>query len=291
MDRKSFLRKGILGTGALLGGTAAAQNFTEADAPRPDAQVGSEHLPPTPPVLMANMVLHKAADRGHADHGWLQANHSFSFASWYDPSRMHFGALRVLNDDVVAPGGGFGMHPHDNMEIITIPLRGGLAHKDSMGNSGTIRSGDVQVMSAGTGIRHSEFNASQTEDVNLLQIWLFPNKRLVEPRYQQLTLDPKDRHNAFQQVVSPNADDAGAWIHQDAWFNLGEFEAGRSTTYDLKRTENGVYAFVIEGSATINGQAVEKRDGLGIWDVTKLDIQAGPNGAQLLLMDVPMRMM
>ncbi|HRH69428.1 MAG TPA: pirin family protein [Flavobacteriales bacterium] len=238
---------------------------------------------------MNNMVLHKAATRGHADFGWLNAHHTFSFANYYDPERMHFGVLRVLNDDVIAAGKGFSTHPHDNMEIITIPLSGTIAHKDSMGNSGTVSAGEVQVMSAGTGIQHSEFNYKEDAELNLLQIWLFPKKRQVTPRYQQLTLDPKDRVNAFQQVLSPNADDAGVWIHQDAWFNIGKFDGGRSTSYAIERPGNGVYAFMIEGEATINGQAVGRRDGLGIWDIDKLDINVGAMGAEILLMDVPMR--
>ena len=235
------------------------------------------------------ITLRLAEERGHADHGWLKANFSFSFANWYDADRMHFGVLRVLNDDIVEAGKGFGTHPHDNMEIITIPLRGAIAHKDSMGNSGLIRAGDVQVMSAGTGILHSEFNAQEDQEMNTLQIWLFPNQRQVTPRYQQLTLDPSERVNRFQQVLSPNADDAGVWIHQDAWFHIGKFDGGKQAEYEVKRTGNGVYAFVIEGEATINGQALGKRDGLGISGVDKLDLKAGPHGAEILLMDVPMR--
>ncbi len=238
---------------------------------------------------MANMVLHKAADRGHADHGWLKANFSFSFANWYNPDRMHFGVLRVLNDDIIGAGKGFGTHPHDNMEIITIPLKGALQHKDSMGNTSVINAGDVQVMSAGSGIQHSEFNPNADQDANTLQIWLFPNKRQVTPRYQQLTLDPAERVNRFQQVLSPNAEDAGVWIHQDAWFHIGKFDADLSVNYDVRREGNGVYAFVLEGSATINGEALGKRDGLGISNAGTLDVQAGPNGAEILLMDVPMR--
>lgn len=291
MDRKNFLRKGILGTGILIGGAAAARLPEEnnADVPHPEEPIGFNHLPVTDPRIMSNMVLHKANTRGHADHGWLNAHHSFSFANYYDPERMHFGVLRVLNDDRIAAGKGFGTHPHDNMEIITIPLSGTIAHKDSMGNSGTINAGEVQVMSAGTGIQHSEFNHKQDEELRLLQIWLFPKKRQVTPRYQQLTLDPKDRNNAFQQVLSPSPDDAGVWIHQDAWFNIGKFDGGKSATYTIKREGNGVYAFVIDGDATINGQAVGKRDGLGVWDIDKLDINIGANGAEILLMDVPMR--
>ncbi|WP_291119518.1 pirin family protein [Flavobacterium sp. UBA6135] len=236
---------------------------------------------------MKNTILHKANERGHADHGWLNAYHSFSFANWYNPDKVQFGVLRVLNDDTVAAGMGFGMHPHDNMEIITIPLEGDLAHKDSMGNAETIKFGDVQVMSAGTGIRHSEFNPNADKRTKLLQIWLFPNKRNVEPRYQQITLDVNDRHNKLQQILSPNPDDEGVWIHQDAWFHLGKFEKGLTENYTIKREGNGVYAFVISGSVTINGQALDTRDALGIWDTEKLEI-AATSDAEVLLMDIPM---
>lgn len=236
---------------------------------------------------MKNVVLHKANERGHADHGWLNAYHSFSFANWYNPDKVQFGVLRVLNDDTVAPGMGFGMHPHDNMEIITIPLEGDLAHKDSMGNAETIKFGDVQVISAGTGIRHSEFNPNADRRTKLMQIWLFPNKRNVTPRYQQITLDVSDRHNKLQQILSPNADDEGVWIHQDAWFSMGKLDQGFTTEYNVKRKENGVYAFVISGKVTINGYALNTKDALGVWDTEKLDIKVDEN-AELLLMDIPM---
>lgn len=236
---------------------------------------------------MKNVVLHKANERGHADHGWLNAYHSFSFANWYNPDKVQFGVLRVLNDDTVAPGMGFGMHPHDNMEIITIPLEGDLAHKDSMGNAETIKFGDVQVMSAGTGIRHSEFNPNADRRTKLLQIWLFPNKRNVTPRYQQITLDVSDRHNKLQQILSPNADDEGVWIHQDAWFSMGKLDQGFTTEYNVKRKENGVYAFLISGKVTINGYSLDTKDALGVWDTEKIDIKVDEN-AELLLMDIPM---
>ncbi|WP_396173680.1 pirin family protein [Flavobacterium sp.] len=236
---------------------------------------------------MKNTVLHKANERGHADHGWLNAYHSFSFANWYNPDKVQFGVLRVLNDDTVAAGMGFGTHPHDNMEIITIPLEGDLAHKDSMGNEEIIKFGDVQVMSAGTGIRHSEFNPNEDKRTKLLQIWLFPNKRNVEPRYQQITLDVKDRQNKLQQILSPNPEDAGVWIHQDAWFHMGKFEKGITETYTVKRNENGVYAFIISGTVTINGQTLETRDALGITNTEKMEITA-TSDAEILLMDVPM---
>ncbi|NGY36211.1 pirin family protein [Flavobacterium sp. XN-5] len=237
---------------------------------------------------MENTVLHKADTRGHADHGWLNAYHSFSFASWYNPERVQFGALRVLNDDTIAGGMGFGTHPHDNMEIITIPLEGDLAHKDSMGNTEVIKNGDVQVMSAGTGVKHSEFNPNDGQRTKLLQIWVFPNKQNVEPRYQQISLNPEERKNKIQQILSPNADDEGVWIHQDAWFHLGKFDKGVKATYNLKKEGNGVYAFVLSGNVTINGQELETRDGLGIWEVNSLTIEA-ISDAEFLLMEIPMQ--
>jgi redox-sensitive bicupin YhaK (pirin superfamily) len=237
---------------------------------------------------MENTVLHKADTRGHADHGWLNAYHSFSFASWYNPERVQFGALRVLNDDTVAGGMGFGTHPHDNMEIITIPLEGDLAHKDSMGNTETIKTGDVQVMSAGTGVKHSEFNPNADQRTKLLQIWVYPNQQNVEPRYQQITLNPEDRKNKLQQILSPNQEDDGVWIHQDAWFHLGKFDKGATVTYDLKKEGNGIYAFILSGSITMNGQELGTRDGFGIWDVTTLDIEA-TSDAEFLLMEIPMK--
>ena len=232
-------------------------------------------------------VLHKADTRGHADHGWLDSHHTFSFANYYNPERMHFGVLRVLNDDVVAPGRGFGTHPHDNMEIISIPLEGDLEHKDSMGNTTVIRQGDVQVMSAGTGVFHSEYNKNKDQEVKFLQIWLFPNKKNVEPRYDQITLENGDLKNQLVQVLSPDPDDAGVWIHQNAWFHLGNLEKGFETTYQLKDGQNGVYAFVLEGEVTIGDQQLGKRDGFGIWDTSSIRIQADSD-ARLLLMEVPM---
>lgn len=232
-------------------------------------------------------VLHKAGTRGHANHGWLNSYHSFSFAGYYNPERIHFGALRVLNDDTVAAGMGFGTHPHDNMEIISIPLSGDLKHKDSMGNEAIIKQGDIQVMSAGTGIAHSEMNARNDQEVKFLQIWVFPNKKNVQPRYGQITLDENKMKNNLLQVLSPNADDEGVWIHQDAWFSLGNLEKGFSTEYKLKAAANGVYAFVLEGDVTINGEALNKRDGLGISETDVLNITADAD-ARLLLMEVPM---
>lgn len=233
-------------------------------------------------------VIHKAEDRGHANHGWLDAHHSFSFANYYNPERMHFGVLRVLNDDTVSQGMGFGTHPHDNMEIISIPLEGDLEHKDSMGNIAVIKQGDIQVMSAGTGITHSEYNKNKNQPVKFLQIWVFPNKKNVTPRYDQITLDVKERHNKLQQILSPSTDDDGVWIHQNAWFHLGKFDKDFSTSYELKDKRNGVYAFVLNGKFSVNGQELEKRDGYGLWDIDRLSINATSQDAELLLMEVPM---
>lgn len=232
-------------------------------------------------------VLHKADSRGHADHGWLNAWHSFSFAGYNDPARVHFGVLHVLNDDTVAGGMGFGMHPHDNMEIITIPLSGQIEHKDSMGNAGVISKGEVQVMSAGTGIQHSEKNKNKNEVVKLLQIWIFPNKKNVQPRYDQKAFDLDAAKNNLLTIVSPRGQKEGLNIHQDAWFSLGKFDKDFSTTYELKNKEHGVYVFVIDGVVTINGEKLSRRDGVGITEADKLEIKADTN-AELLLMEVPM---
>ena len=237
---------------------------------------------------MANQLIHKAGTRGHADHGWLRTNHTFSFADYYNPERVHFGALRVLNDDYIAGGMGFGTHPHDNMEIITIPLEGDLEHKDSMGNGTVIKHGDVQVMSAGTGFTHSEYNHNKTKPVQLLQIWVFPNKRNVTPRYDQITLDVNQRRNKLQQILSPNSDDEGVWIHQDAWFHIGRFDQNFETTYTWKKQGNGVYVFVIKGDITVNGTALNERDGSGIWNTDSMSIQANSADAELLSIEVPM---
>jgi len=236
---------------------------------------------------MAQTILHKAETRGHANHGWLNSYHSFSFASYYNPDRMHFGALRVLNDDTVDAGKGFGTHPHDNMEIISIPLEGDLEHKDSMNNVAVIKNGDIQVMSAGTGIYHSEYNKDREHRVKFLQIWVFPNKKNVEPRYDQITLKVEDRHNKLQQILSPNPQDEGVWIHQDAWFHLGQFDKGVSEDYTLKLKGNGVYVFVLNGDVEINGQLLHTRDGFGIWDTGSFNITAETD-AEFLLMEVPM---
>ena len=289
MDRKDFIKKGIMGS-VIFSSTAAAANVVKNDIDelKELEVVGFNHIKNTHSKIMDNTVLHKANTRGLADHGWLNSHHTFSFANYYNPERMHFGVLRVLNDDIVSAGMGFGTHPHDNMEIISIPLEGDLEHKDSMGNVAVIRKGDIQVMSAGTGITHSEYNKNKDQAVKFLQIWVFPNKKNVNPRYDQITLNIKDRHNKLQQIMSPSADDEGVWIHQNAWFHLGKFDKDFQTKYELKDKINGVYVFVLNGECTINGQKLEKRDGFGLWDIKSLDIEADSQDAELLLMEVPM---
>ncbi|MGN6402033.1 MAG: pirin family protein [Flavisolibacter sp.] len=231
-------------------------------------------------------VLHKAATRGHANHGWLDSWHTFSFANYYDPNRIHFGALRVLNDDTVAPGMGFGKHPHDNMEIVSIPLEGDLEHGDSMGTVAVIKQGDVQAMSAGTGIIHSEKNKNSDKQVKFLQIWVFPNQKNVQPRYDQKTFSDADKHNKLATVVSPvGSSDDGVQIHQDAWFHLGKLDKGTRLNYDIKKKGNGVYAFVLNGDVTINDIVLNRRDGLGINEANNLSITAD-NDAEILLMEV-----
>lgn len=239
---------------------------------------------------MTKTILHKADERGHANHGWLNTYHSFSFANYYDQNKIHFGALRVLNDDYIAGGMGFGAHPHDNMEIITIPLEGDLEHRDSMGNVGVIKHGDIQMMSAGTGIRHSEYNKNGDMPVKLFQIWIIPNKQDVTPRYDQITLNVADRHNQLQQILSPNSDDAGVWIHQDAWMHIGSFDKDFTTEYTFKKQGNGVYAFIIKGSFDVNGTELNDRDALGIWGTEKLQLKAKTQDAEVLLIEVPMNL-
>ena len=236
---------------------------------------------------MKNTVLHKANTRGNANHGWLNAFHSFSFGIWYNPERVQFGTLRVLNDDTIAGGMGFGTHPHDNMEIITIPLEGDLAHKDSMGNVAVIKTGDIQVMSAGTGVEHSEFNPNADLQTKLFQIWLFPKYRDVTPRYQQITLDKSLQKNNFAQILSPNQDDEGVWIHQDAWFYLSDFDKDFSKKLNRQKEGNGFYIMNIEGEIEVNGEKLEKRDALGIWETPELEIKATTN-ARFLVMEIPM---
>lgn len=233
-------------------------------------------------------IVHKANSRGDANHGWLHSKHTFSFANYYNPERVHFGVLRVLNDDYVAPGKGFGMHPHDNMEIVSIPLEGDLEHSDNMGNVAVIKHGDIQVMSAGTGVMHSEYNKNNDVPVKFLQIWIFPNQKNVKPRYDQISLKMNERQNRWQQILSPNPEDEGVWIHQDAWFHIGKFERGFSLDYNVKKPGNGVYAFVLNGEVAIEGEPMGERDGFGIWDTDSFTLQANSDGAEVLLMEIPM---
>ena len=233
-------------------------------------------------------AFHAANTRGNANHGWLNANHSFSFANYHNPERMNFGALRVLNDDTIAPGMGFGTHPHENMEIITIPLEGDLEHKDSMGNIGVINEGEIQVMSAGTGVHHSEYNKNADQTVKVLQLWVFPKKQNVTPRYDQMSVRDLKKPNDFYQVLSPNSEDAGMWVHQDTWFHLGEFDVEKSLDYTLKKPGNGVYVFVIEGSFNVEGENLKKRDAIGIWDTETINFTA-QSESKILLVEVPMR--
>ncbi|WP_426473973.1 pirin family protein [Chryseobacterium balustinum] len=234
-------------------------------------------------------VYHKADSRGHANHGWLNSYHTFSFAGYQNPERTHFGVLRVLNDDTVSQGMGFGTHPHKDMEIISIPLEGDLEHKDSMGTTAVIKKGEIQVMSAGTGVMHSEYNKNKDEAVKFLQIWVFPREVGVEPRYDQISIADGEKNNGFQQILSPNKNDAGVWIHQDAWFNLGKFTKGNGKNYILNQKGNGVYAFVLKGSAKIGDRVLGERDGLGIWDTQSFNIEATED-TEILLMEVPMEL-
>ncbi|MDD3779819.1 MAG: pirin family protein [Proteiniphilum sp.] len=234
-------------------------------------------------------IYHPAASRGYADHGWLKSNHTFSFANYHNRDRMNFGVLRVINDDQVAGGEGFGTHPHNDMEIISIPLEGDLEHRDSMGNGGIIRKGDIQVMSAGTGVTHSEFNANADRPIKFLQIWVFPREKGVEPRYGQMHIADYAKPGDFQQIVSPYPEDAGMWINQDSWFHLADFGAGVKKTYALKKPGNGVYLFLISGEAKVGDQILHQRDGYGILDTESFLLEATEK-AEILLMEVPMEL-
>ncbi len=235
-----------------------------------------------------NLIIHRAGTRGHEDHGWLNTYHTFSFADYFDPERIQFGALRVLNDDTVAPGMGFGTHPHNNMEIISIPTYGDLEHRDSMGNISVIKQGDIQVMSAGTGITHSEYNKNKDKPVKFFQIWIFPEKRNLQPRYDQISLNPSDRKNKLQQVLSPSPDDAGVWIHQQAWFHLSSLDKGSEISYQAKKNDNGIYTFIIEGEIEILNEKLETRDGMGIVNTGEFTISA-LTGSEVLIMEVPLQ--
>ncbi len=245
------------------------------------------------PLFMENTVLHRADSRGHANHGWLDSHFSFSFANYYNPERIHFGALRVLNDDAIAGGMGFGTHPHDNMEIVSIGIEGDLEHKDSMGNTQVIASNDVQIMSAGSGVQHSERNKNARQQARFLQIWVFPKYQNIQPRYDQRTFPIVARRNKLLTVVAPDSavspisDLMPLKMNQDAWFSLGSLDAKTTQFYKLNKASNGVYAFIIEGSATVNGQKLDRRDALGLWNTSQLNIETHEN-TEILLIEVPM---
>ena len=239
------------------------------------------------PATAMNTVFHPSDSRGHADHGWLDTYHSFSFANWRNAERMHFGALRVLNDDAVTGGAGFGTHPHDNMEIVSIPLSGDLEHQDSMGNKTVIKEGDVQIMSAGTGVMHSEKNHNADEDVRFLQIWVFPNERDLTPTYDQITMDLADQRDNLQCVVSHDGKE-GVRIHQNAWFHIGHLSSGWKNTYELHGEGQGVYAMLLEGKATVADQELGRRDAVGVWNTQSFNIEVSED-ARLLLIEVPMQ--
>lgn len=231
--------------------------------------------------------IQKASERGNANFGWLDSKHSFSFGQFYDPEKLHFGALRVLNDDIVQGGQGFGAHPHDNMEIVSIPLKGTLAHKDSTGTDGIIKTGDVQIMSAGDGIKHSEYNASDTEDVNFLQIWVIPKKTNIKPRYEQKAFSESNRNNKWQIVVSPDEADGGVWINQDAVFSLAHAEKDSVLNYKNKFAGNGVYLFVLQGEVEVNGKKLNRRDAIEIVDTDEFEVKINA-ATDLLAIEVPM---
>lgn len=231
-------------------------------------------------------MLHRAQSRGHAQHGWLDSHHTFSFAHYFNPERMHFGRLRVINDDRVIGGAGFGTHPHQNMEIVSIPLQGALEHKDSMGHGSVIHAGDVQIMSAGTGVTHSEFNPDPEQEVNFLQIWVLPAQQNIQARYGQKHFPASERQNQLQMVVSPKHENA-LWINQDAYFLLGQFSLGQQTSYRLQKSDHGVYLFVISGEVKVGQTPLKARDGLGLWEISELKIQAETD-SEILLIEVPL---
>ena len=233
-------------------------------------------------------IFHPSESRGQADHGWLNAKHSFSFANWQNRERMHFGALRVLNDDIVAAGTGFGKHPHDNMEIITIPLNGEIQHEDSMGHKEIIKTNQVQVMSAGSGIYHSEFNSSKTEELKLFQIWIFPDKENLEPRYATINYSWENAKNNFLPLVSPKKENEGAWIHQNAWIHIIKIEKAQSATYTIKNKDNGVYIMLIDGFIEIENKKMKDRDAIGIWETDSVNIFSEVD-SKLLFIEVPMK--
>lgn len=289
MKRKDFIKNSLL-TAAV--GVLSPQMFRAANVKLKesnyDTYIKNTIFNNTKNKTM-NKIVHKAGSRGHANLGWLNSHHTFSFARYHNPERMNFGVLRVLNDDQVNAGQGFGTHPHDNMEIISIPLKGDLEHKDSMGNVAVIKEGDIQVLSAGTGIYHSEYNKNTDKDVEFLQIWVFPNKKNTTPRYDQISINELEKENKFYQVLSPNKEDQGVWIHQDAWFSIGKFAKGNSDEYKINKEGNGVYMFVLEGEVEIDNTILSKRDGMGIANTNAFTVNATEN-ARVLLMEVPMEL-
>jgi hypothetical protein len=285
MERKKFLLAslGTLIAGPLLLNKSKAKAASQENTTR----LGFNHIPEIQQQKKMKTILHKAETRGGANHGWLNTKHTFSFANYYDPSRMNFGVLRVLNDDIIQGGTGFGTHPHNDMEIISIPIYGALEHKDSMGNVGVIREDEIQVMSAGSGVRHSEYNHYKEKDANFLQIWMFPNKKSVEPRYDQIKLDMAKMKNNFAQILSPNANDEGVWVHQNAWFFRGNFDKETNYQYNFKSSNNGLYIFVIKGGLKAETTQLALRDGLGVWDTDKVNLKIEKD-SDILLMEVPL---
>jgi redox-sensitive bicupin YhaK (pirin superfamily) len=288
MDRKNFIKKSLIaGAATALGpGLLKAEQKNKTTAITKHTQIGFNHIP-NKEIKTMKTVLHKASTRGSVNLGWLQANHSFSFANYYNPDRMSFGVLRVLNDDTIAGGKGFGMHPHQNMEIVSIPLEGDLEHKDSLGNVGIVNEGDVQAMSAGSGVYHSEYNKNADKNVKLLQIWIQSKKENVKPKFNQISIRDLEKENQFYQVLSPDKNDDGVWIHQDAWFHLGKFDKNIQDSYTIKKKGNGVYCFIIEGNVEIEGQLLEKRDGFGVWDTNTIQFKSNTK-SKVLLIEVPM---
>lgn len=289
MNRKKFLKNSLLvGTGIAGLNRLSAKSREESTYDKLKEEVGFNHLP-TKEFKTMKSVYHPANTRGHANHGWLDTHHTFSFSTYRNPERMNFGVLRVLNDDIVAGGRGFNKHPHDNMEIISIPMSGDLEHQDSMGNQAIIKEGDIQVMSAGTGVTHSEKNKNSKDEVRFLQIWLFPKLRNVVPRYDQISIAKISKKNRLNQILSPYKDDQGVWIHQDAWFNMGSYDTHTEEKYKVHKPGNGIYTFVLEGEVCINEQSLSKRDGYGVWDTDEISITSS-DGAKILVMEVPMQL-
>lgn len=288
MKRSKFL-KHTFGAGLLSFLVPQVKFKDSSSEENKERIVGFNHLPNKEEKKMKS-IIHKAETRGLANHGWLLSRHTFSFANYYNPERMNFGVLRVLNDDLIAKGTGFPTHPHDNMEIVSIPLEGDLEHKDSLGNTTVIKEGDIQVMSAGKGVMHSEYNKSKSERCSFLQIWIIPNAHNVDSRYDQVSIEDLIEENKFNQILSPNKDDQGVWIHQNAWFSMGSFEKDIEIDYALNNKQNGVYLFVLEGEVTINNTTtLTKRDGMGLWETEKINLKSN-NKSKVLLMEVPMNL-